>query len=87
MNKIVNKFLLAGSKFLPELHLMQPGFTYSTCGPLTNHRERIKNFKETGDLNYVYKNDSDKTCFAHNAAYYDSKDLAKRTISSEISKS
>ena len=43
MNKIVNKFLLAGDKFMPKLHLRQPGFTYSACGPFTIHHEKIQN--------------------------------------------
>ena len=41
MNKIVNKFLLAGDKFMPEMHLRQPGFTCSACGPFTKNKERI----------------------------------------------
>ena len=55
MNEIVNKFLLAGNKFMPEMHLKQPGFTYSTCGPFTKNEERIQKFKETGDINYITK--------------------------------
>ena len=51
MNKITNKFLLTEDKFMPELHLKQPGFTYSACGPFTKHCERIQKFRETGDLN------------------------------------
>ena len=54
MNKIVNKFLLAGDKSIPESHLRQPGFTYSACGPFTENKERIQKFKETGDLRYIY---------------------------------
>ena len=81
MNKIINKFLLTGDKFMPELHLKQPGFTYSACGPFTKHRERIQKFRETGNLKHLYRNELDKACFAHDAAYSDSKDLAKRTIS------
>ena len=77
MNKILNKFLLAGDKFMSELHLKQPGFTYSACGPFTKHCERIKKFRETGDLKYLYRNELDKACFAHDAAYSDSTDLAK----------
>ena len=50
MNEIVNKFLLGGGKFIPTLHLRQPGFTYTTCGPFAKHRKRIQKFKETGDL-------------------------------------
>ena len=41
MNNIINKFLLIADKFMPELQLKQPGFTYSACGPFTKHRERI----------------------------------------------
>ena len=54
MNNIVNKFLLAGDKFMPELHLKQPQFTYSACGPLTRNKERIERFKESGDTKYIY---------------------------------
>ena len=57
MNEIVNKFLLAGDKFMPEMHLKQPGFTYSACGPFTKNKERIQKFKETGDTSYIYKNE------------------------------
>ena len=56
MNEIVNKFLLAGNKFLPEMHLRQLGFTYSACGPFTKNKERIKKFKETEDSRYIYQN-------------------------------
>ena len=52
MNNLINKFLLAGDKFMPEIHLRQPQFTYSACGPFTRHEERIQKFKETGDTNY-----------------------------------
>ena len=79
MNKIVNKFLLAGDNFMPELHLKQPGFTYNACGPFIKHREKIQKFKEPGDLKHIYKNELDITCFAH-VTYSDSKDLVKRTI-------
>ena len=84
MNNIINKFLLAGDKFMPEMHLRQPQFTYSACGPFTKHKQRIEKFKETGDTNYIYKNVLDKACFAHDAAYSDSKDLTKRTIADNI---
>ena len=47
MNEIVNRFLLAGDKFMPVMHLKQPGFTYSACGPFTKNKERIQKFKET----------------------------------------
>ena len=53
MNDIVNKFLLEGDKFMPEMHLKQPGFTYSACEPFTKNKERIQKFKETGDTKYI----------------------------------
>ena len=84
MNNIINKFLLAGDKFMPVMHLRQPQFTYSACGSFTKHKKRIQKFKETRDTNYVYKNELDKACFAHDAAYSDSKDLTKRTIADNI---
>ena len=56
MNEIVNKFLLAEDKSMPEMHLKQTGFTYSACGPFTKKKGRIQKFKETGDTNYIYKN-------------------------------
>ena len=46
MNEIVNRFLLAGGNFMPEMHLKQPGFNYSACGPFTKNKERIKNLKK-----------------------------------------
>ena len=86
MNKLVNKFLSAGDMFLYELHLRQPGFTCSAFRPFTKHPERIKKFKETSNLKHIYKNDLDKACCIHDAAYSDSKDLAKRTTADEILK-
>ena len=71
---------------MPELHLRQPGFTYRACGPFTKHRQMIKKFKETSDLSYLYKNELNKACFAHNVAHPDSKDLAKRTVSDMANK-
>ena len=84
MNEIVNKFLLAGDKFMPEMHLKQPGFTYSACGPFTKNKERIQKFKETGDKSYIVKNELEKACFQHDTAYGDFKDLARRTASDNI---
>ena len=63
MNEVVNKFLLTGDKFMPEMHLRQPGFTYSACGPFTKNKERIKKFNETLNASYIYKNELDKACF------------------------
>ena len=86
MNNIINKFLLAGDESMLETHLRQPQFTYSACRPFTKHRQRIQKFKETGDANYIYKNELDKACFAHDAAYSDSKDLTKRTVADKTLK-
>ena len=84
MNKIVNRFLLAGDKFMPEMHLKQPGFTYSAWGPFTKNKNRIQKFKEAGDKSYIHKNELDKACFQHDMAYGDFKDLAKRTIADKV---
>ena len=61
MNEIVNKFFLAGDTFMPEMNLKQPGFTYNSCGLFTKNKKRIQKFKETGDTNYIYKNELDRT--------------------------
>ena len=79
MNSIINKFLLTGDKFMPEMHLTQPRYVYSACGPFTRHKERIKKFKQTGDTRYIYRNELDKACFQHDSAYADHKDLINRT--------
>ena len=79
MNEIVNKFLLAGDKFMPEMHLKQPGFTYSACGPFTQNKVRIEKFMQTGNTDFIYKHELDKACFQHDIAYGKSKDLAKIT--------
>ena len=85
-SNVINKFLLLGDKFMPEIHLRQPQFTSSACRPFTRHEERIQKFKETGDTNYIYMNELDKACFSHYAAYSDSKDLTKRTVADKILK-
>ena len=79
MNNTINKFLLAGDKFMPEMHLQQPGFTHSACGPFTKHKERIKTFEQTGDTQYIYRYELDKACFQQDAAYTNNKDLLNRT--------
>ena len=84
MNKIVNRFLLAGDKFMPEMHLRQPGFTYIATGTFTKNKKRIEKFKETGDSRYTYQNDKDKACFQHDMAYKDFKDLTTATASEKI---
>ena len=83
MNEIVSKFLLALDKFMPEIHLRQPGFKYSACRPFTN-KERIQNYKETGDSRYIYQDELDKACFQHVMAYGDFKDLTRRIASDKI---
>ena len=84
MNAIINKFLLTGDKFMPEMHLKPPGFTFSACGPFTKHRERNNKFMNSGDTRFIYRNDLDKACFQHDFAYSDSKDLVRRTQSDKI---
>ena len=86
MNNIINKFLLAGDKFIPEMHLRQPQFVYSAYGLFTRHKERIKKFKQTGDTRYIYRNDLDKACFQRNSAYADNKDLRNRTKADKVLK-
>ena len=84
MNNVINKFLLAGDKFMPEMHLRQPQFVYSAYGPFTGHKERIKKFKQTGDTRYIYRNEHDKACFQHDSAYADHKDLINRTEADKV---
>ena len=84
MNEIVQKFLLAGDKYMPEIPLRQPGLTYSACGPFTKNKERIQKFKETEDSRYIYQSELDKACFQHDMAYGDIKDLARRAASDKV---
>ena len=84
MNEIVNKFLLVGDTFMPEMPLRQPGLKHSACGPFTKNKERIQKFKETGDSRYIYQNELDKTCFQHDIAYGDFEDLTRRTAADKI---
>ena len=69
---------------MPEMHLKQPRFTYSACGPFTKNKERIQKFKELVDTNYIYKNELDKACFRHDIAYGDFRDLIRRTASDKV---
>ena len=84
MNNAINNFLLAGDKFMPEMHLRQPGFTYSACGPFTKHKQRIEKFEQTGYMQYIHRNELDKACFQHDAAYADNKDLLNKTRADKI---
>ena len=75
---------MVGDKFMLEMHLRQPGFTYSACGPFTKTKERIKKFKQTGDSRYIYRNQLDKVCFQHDMAYGDFKDFKRRTAADNV---
>ena len=86
MNEIINKFLLVGDKFMPEIHLKQPGFTYSACGPFTKNKERIEKFMQTGNTDFVYRNELDKAFFQHDMTYGKSKDLVKTAQSDKVLK-
>ena len=78
-NEIANIFILAGDKFMPEMHLKQPGFTYSACAPFTKNKERTEKFIQTGNTDFIYK-----ASFQHDMAYGKSTDLAKRTQSDKL---
>ena len=69
---------------MPEIHLRQPGFMYSACGPFTKNKEKIQKFKEIRDLKYIYQNELDKACFQHNMTHGDFKDLPRRTTSDKV---
>ena len=86
MNEIIYKFLLVGDKFMPEMHLKQLGFAYSACGPFTKNKERIEKFMQTGNTDFIYRNELDKACFQHDIAYGKSKDLIKITQSDKVLK-
>ena len=77
---------MTGDKFIPELHLKQPGFTYSVCGPFAENVERNQKLWQTGNLKHLYRSELDEACLAHDAIYSDSDDLAKTTISEKILK-
>ena len=84
MNEIINKFLLVGNKFMPEMNLRQPGFTYSACGLFIKNKKKNEKFMKSGNTDFIYKNELDKPCFKHDMAYVKSKDLVKRTQSDKV---
>ena len=84
MNEIMNNFLMVENKFMPEMHLKQPGFTYCACCPFTKNKERIEKFMQTRNTDFIYKNELDKGCFQHDMAYGKSNDLIKRTQSDKF---
>ena len=73
MNEIVIIFLLVGDKFVPEMHLKQPGLSHGACGRFTKKKERIEKFMQTGNTDFIYRNELHKACFQHNMAYGKSK--------------
>ena len=66
MNETVNKALLLCNKFMPDMHLKQPGFTYSACGPFTRNKERIRKFMQTGNTDFIRKKDFASLFSIHN---------------------
>ena len=86
MNEIIKKYLLAGDKFMTEMHLKQPGFTYSACVPFTKNKERIEKFMQNGNTDFIYRDELDKACFQHDMAYGKFKDLIERTQSHKVLK-
>ena len=84
MNNVINKFLLAGDKFMPEMNLRQPQFVYSPYGTFTRHKKRIEKSKQAGDTRYIYRNELDKACFQHDSAYAYHKDLINRIKSDKV---
>ena len=86
MNNIVNKFLFAGDRLIPELHLPQSGPSYSACQSFIKHLQRIQKFRETGNIKQIYQHELHKAGFLHDAAYSVNKDLAKLTISDKVLK-
>ena len=83
MNESVNKFLLAGDTFMPEMYLKQSGFTYSACGPFTKTKKEWKSLCRQ-ETRISFTNELEKACFQHDMAYGKSKDLAKRTQSDKV---
>ena len=69
---------------MPEMHLRQPGLTYSAGGPFTENKERINKFKETRDSRYIYQSELDKACLQHDKTYADFKDLNRKSITDKV---
>ena len=84
MNEIVNKYLLKEDKFISEMHLSQPGFTYSACGPFTKNKGRIQKFKESGDSRCIYQSELGNACFQHDMHCHDFKVLPRITASDKV---
>ena len=84
INEVINKFLLTGEIFLPEMHLKQPEFTYSAYGLCTENKQSIKKFKETWDSRYIYQNEVDNIRLQHDEVYGYFKDLSRRTTANKV---
>ena len=78
MNEIANRFLLTCDKFMPKMHLR------NGCGPFTKNKERIQNYKETGDSIYIYQNKLDQACFQHDMAHGDFKDMSRKAVCPKV---
>ena len=86
MNKIVNKFLLVGDTFVPEMQLKHPRFTYSASDPFTKNKEGIEKIMQTGNTDYICRNDLDRACFQYDMAYGKYKGLTKGTQPDKVFK-
>ena len=84
MNEIVHRFLFAGEKFMSEMYLRQPRFTYSACGQFIQNKELIQKFKETEHSRHIYWNKLGKSYFQYDMAHKDFKDLPWRSVSVKI---
>ena len=84
MNEIMDKFLLHGNKFTPEVHLRQPEFTYSACWSFTKNKKRIQESKLTGNLRYTYQIESDKSRFRYGMTFEDFHDFPRKATSAKI---
>ena len=69
---------------MPEMHLKQPYFTYSACGPFAKNKERIEKFMQTENTDFINRSELDKACFQHDMAHGKSKNLANRTQSDKV---
>ena len=69
---------------MPEMYLRPTWFYISACVPFTKNKERIEKFMQTGNTDFIYRNELGKACFQHDTAYNKTKDLAKRNESDKV---
>ena len=81
---MIKKLLLAGDKFMSQIHLRQSRFACSPCETFAKNKKRTQKFKETGDSIYIYQKNLDKACFQHDITFTDFKDLPRRTTSDKV---